>query len=83
MPDDELRRPEADHALLTSLAQETGGTVLSEGMIDRLPSVLPRREVRTVSLARQETLWDRPGVLGVLIGLLTLEWVLRRVIRLI
>lgn len=83
MPDDELRRPEADHALLTSLAQETGGTVLNEGTIDRLAGVLPKREVRTLSVARQETLWDRPGVLGVLIGLLTLEWVLRRVIRLI
>ncbi|HYD00024.1 MAG TPA: hypothetical protein VEB22_02260, partial [Phycisphaerales bacterium] len=83
LPDDELRRPEADHGLLTSLAQETGGTVLSEGTIDRLASVLPRREVRTMSIARQETLWDRPGVLAVLIALLAAEWVLRRVIRLI
>jgi hypothetical protein len=83
MPDDELRHPEADHPALTALAQETGGTVLGEDSINKLPSVLPRREVRTLSIARQETLWDRPGVLGLLIGLLTVEWVLRRVIRLI
>jgi hypothetical protein len=83
IPDDELRRPEADHPLLASLAQETGGAVLSEGTIEKLASVLPKREVRTMSIARQETLWDRPGVLAVLIGLLGVEWVLRRVIRLI
>ncbi|MFT3686613.1 MAG: hypothetical protein QM783_17130 [Phycisphaerales bacterium] len=83
LPDDELRRPEADHPALTSLAQETGGTVLGEDSIGRLPSVLPRREVRTLSIARQETLWDRPGILGLLVGLLALEWVLRRTIRLI
>lgn len=82
-PDDELRHPEADHPLLTSLAQETGGAVLGEDSINRLPSVLPKREVRTMSIARQETLWDRPGILGLLIGLLALEWVLRRFIRLI
>lgn len=81
--DDELRRPEADHGLLTALAQETGGTVLSESTIDSLPGVLPKREVRTLSVARQETLWDRPAVLVLLLGLLTAEWVLRRLIRLI
>ncbi len=81
--DDELRRPEADHTLLTALAQDTGGTVLTESTIDRLPDVLPKREVRTLSVARLETLWDRPTVLMILIGLLTIEWVLRRVIRLI
>jgi len=83
LPDDELRRPEADHAALTSLSQETGGAVLSEETIGRLEGVLPRREVRTMSIARQETLWDRPAVLWLLIGLLTAEWVLRRVIRLV
>lgn len=83
LPDDELRRPEADHALLTSLAQETGGAVLSEETIGSLKSVLPNREVRTLSVARQETLWDRPGVLVTLLVMLTLEWVLRRLIRLI
>ncbi|MDP1662947.1 MAG: hypothetical protein Q8L55_13610, partial [Phycisphaerales bacterium] len=81
--DDELRRPEADHPLLTALAQETGGTVLNEATIDRLSAVLPKREVRTLSVARLETLWDRPAVLMILLGLLTIEWVLRRVIRLI
>ncbi|MBY0307622.1 MAG: hypothetical protein K2Q09_02670, partial [Phycisphaerales bacterium] len=35
-PDDELRRPEADHGALTALAQETGGAVLDEETITRL-----------------------------------------------
>lgn len=88
-PDDELRFSRADHALLASLAEATGGRVLSpaargEGpALADLPSLLPNRELRLLGAERQETLWDKPFTLALLITLLALEWVGRRLLRLV
>jgi hypothetical protein len=80
---DELRDPMADHELLASIAERTGGRVLTIDTLDELPGVLPRREVVIAGQPQVEPLWDRPIVLVVLLVLLTLEWVGRRLIRLI
>lgn len=82
LPDDELRRPQVDHALLARLADETGGAVLSTGDLSRLAELLPNRRERLLT-ERAESLWDTPLALIVLATLLTLEWVGRRLIRLI
>lgn len=79
----ELRDPMADHALLASLAERTGGRVLDIETMGELPGVLPRREVVLVGQPQTEPLWDRPIVLVVLLVLLAGEWVGRRLIRLI
>lgn len=83
LSNDELRRPETDHALLASLARETGGALLTPGQLDRLPELLPRREVRVALAPDERTLWDTPLALAVLLTLLTLEWIGRRLIRLV
>lgn len=80
---DELRDPMADHNVLASLAERTGGRVLGMDTLGELPSVLPRREVVIAGQPQIEPLWDRPVVLIVLLVLLAMEWVGRRLIRLI
>ncbi|MFM9956983.1 MAG: hypothetical protein ACKVZJ_02825 [Phycisphaerales bacterium] len=82
LPDDELRSPDANHALLASLSTRTGGVVLKPENLDTLPSHLPNRKVRIVNESAQP-LWDTPMALLLTILLLTVEWVCRRVIRLV
>lgn len=82
-PDDELRRPETNHALLAEVASATGGRVLTAAELGTLGEILPRREIRQVGVAEQHTLWDTPLALMLALGLLAIEWIGRRLIRLI
>lgn len=79
--DDELRAPEADHALLASLAADTGGRVLPPGDLDGLRR-MRNRAIRIDDPIR-ESLWDVPLVFCLLLGLLAAEWIGRRVVRLV
>lgn len=81
--DDELRRPEADHAALAELAEQTGGRVLAAGDLDRLDELLPRRDLRIALAPDEHALWDTPLALLLLLTLVTVEWVGRRLIRLV
>lgn len=81
-PDDELRRPQADHANLAKLAQATGGKVLSPAEIADLPKFLPNRTLKLIGEPDVHTLWDTPMALLLVVLLLTLEWVGRRLLRL-
>ncbi|MGP1311060.1 MAG: hypothetical protein ACTS27_12765, partial [Phycisphaerales bacterium] len=82
LPDDELRTPQTDHAALERLASETGGRLLEPGDLSRLSELLPNRRERFIA-ERPESLWDTPLALIIIAGLLTLEWLGRRLIRLI
>lgn len=81
-PDDESRNPEADHGFLAEIAGKTGGKVLSSASLEGLGAELPNRAVTVLGEPEIRTLWDRPFVLVLLIGLLGLEWVGRRLMRL-
>jgi hypothetical protein len=83
-PDDELRRPEADHDLLANLAAETGGAVLDASNLHTLndPRVMRNRAVRTMT-PLVEPIWDTPLAFCLVLLLLTAEWVGRKLIRLI
>jgi hypothetical protein len=81
-PDDELRQPRTDHALLARLSQETAGRVVAPENLSMLPGLLPKRDLRIAGAPDIETLWDRPMVLALLLGLLTAEWVGRKLIQL-
>jgi hypothetical protein len=81
-PEDEMRRPQADHEALANLAQETGGKVLATNALATLPEVLPNRELRLLAAPTIETLWDKPIVLIALLALLAAEWIGRRLLRL-
>lgn len=80
--DDELRSPQTDHALLTEVADATGGRVFSPDQLGTLPDHLPNRRIIVPLPPESATLWDRPLPLILVLALLTLEWVGRRVIRL-
>ena len=82
LPDDELRNPKADHALLTSIAEQTGGRVLSPEDLPHLADILPNREVRLLGTPEIHTLWDKPASLVLFLVLICLEWVIRRLIKL-
>jgi hypothetical protein len=82
LPDDELRHPEADHAFLQRLAESTGGKMLGISEVDTLPRLLPNRRVRLVGTPDEESLWDTPLAMILLLGLLTTEWAGRRLMKL-
>ncbi len=82
--DDELRRPDADHEFLASLADQLGelGVVLDPSELHRLPELAPARTLRVELAPDTASLWDRPAALALLLALLTLEWVGRRLLSL-
>ena len=81
-PDDESRHPETDHPLLERLAADTGGAVVEPASLSEIPGRLPNRALVIAGAPEIATLWDRPVVLALLIGLLTLEWVGRKLLKL-
>lgn len=84
LPGSELVDPRPDHALLAALASMTGGEVIAPGELSKIadPGVFPSRSVRRVMLER-EALWDTPLALMLLVGLAGLEWIGRRLLRLL
>lgn len=81
-PDDEWRRPQADHARLTALAEETGGAVVPLNELTRLEELVPNRARRTPDDLR-EPIWNSTLALILVVGLITAEWIVRKVIRLV
>jgi uncharacterized membrane protein len=80
-PADELLQPETDHPLLERLAAETGGRSVAPEDLGAALERLPNREIRTENPLR-EPIWNTPFAFILLLGLLTLEWVGRRHLRL-
>lgn len=73
----EYRDVRPDRASLETIAQNSGGRVLTGP--DELAELLKSyRAVPGEVLVSRRPLWDTPGVLLGLIGLLTAEWVVRR-----
>jgi len=68
----------ADPALMRQIAAAGGGQALRISDLDRLPESLRAAQETTLKTRDPQTLWDRWWVLGSLLGLLTLEWLLRR-----
>ena len=73
----ELIQPRADSKLLDELARKTGGKRLQSAsdltsLIQELP-VIPGK-----TLISRQPLWDTPWLWLLLLGLLGLEWSLRR-----
>jgi uncharacterized membrane protein len=73
----ELARPQARPEILARLARETSGKVVANpsdlaDLLARLP------EIEGDSLVSQQPLWDRPWLLMTILGLLAIEWTMRR-----
>ena len=77
----ELARPTPDPALLGEIARLTGGKALDLAQSGRLLQALPSGGTRLVPVGRDphpKELWDTPWLLVILVGLLGLEWALRK-----
>jgi hypothetical protein len=84
LPNLEYDRPEQDDAQLRRLATtEFGGRyfTLAEAL-DSLPTHLPDRSVTKTQFDVPRTLWDQPWVLYLLVGLLSAEWLTRKLLKL-
>jgi uncharacterized membrane protein len=81
-PDDERRQPATDHPRLEALAADTGGKVVTLDKLDDLATLIPKRAQRTANDDR-EALWDSPLALIMVLLLITIEWVGRKLIRLV
>lgn len=80
--DVEAREPAADHAKLAALAEATGGAVVPADSLDRLVDLIPARPRRT-PVELRESLWDSWAAFMLVLGLLILEWLGRKLIRLV
>ena len=79
-PDDEFRVLDTDHDLLERIASESGGTTVPIDSIERIVNLLPNRDV-LIENPIVVPIWNSGTFLFLLIGLLTTEWVGRRLIR--
>lgn len=81
-PAQELARAATDHDRLIRLAKGTGGAVLELNNLAQLESLVPDRS-RELTQETRQPLTNTLLALGVLLGLLTLEWALRRGLKLV
>ncbi|GIW72345.1 MAG: hypothetical protein KatS3mg102_1887 [Planctomycetota bacterium] len=83
VPELEKADPRMDERLLRAMASASDGAYLRLDEVDRLPELVGAvREVVEVRLAERE-LWDRWWVVAGFVGLLGVEWLLRRRLRLL
>lgn len=83
LPNLEAEHPEQNVKLLKELVRDTGGRYLTLAEAEtELPLLLPDRgeEIQVNDWLR--TLWDRDWVLYALVGLLSAEWLTRKLLRL-
>ncbi|MEM6393089.1 MAG: hypothetical protein AAF797_09985 [Planctomycetota bacterium] len=80
--DDERRRPEADPERLVRLAEGTGGAVVALDNLSALEELVPKLS-KSVAVRVEESIWDSWLGLMVFVGLITLEWVGRKVMQLV
>ena len=83
-PNLEFDHPEQNEQLLRALARkETGGLYLKlEEAAAQLPLLLPDRTTEKIQYDFPRTLWDRKWVMYLLVGLLSLEWLTRKLLKL-
>jgi len=65
-----------DEAAMRKLARETGGRFYTEEDLPSLPGAVVTKTSPLVT--RTETVWWNWWALGILIGLMTMEWVIRK-----
>jgi hypothetical protein len=81
-PRRELDEPGLNRALLAELARKSGGAVFELADVGKLDQALPLREV-TRTLETRDELWDAPLLYATIILSLTVEWVLRKLYRMV
>lgn len=81
-PRREVDEPSLNRPLLNDLARLSGGQVFDLPDLDRLDEAIAMRQVTRTLETRQE-LWDAPLLFSVIIASLTVEWILRKLNRMV
>jgi len=81
-PRREIDEPSLNRPLLTELARLTRGDVFELVDVNRLDDAITMREV-TRTLETRDELWDAPLLYGTIVLALTVEWVLRKLYRMV
>jgi hypothetical protein len=77
--DRELTDPRLNAEVLRRLATDSGGALLSANELDQLPRRLAQSAARAADAPRRERqLWHTPWAFLLIIGILSVEWGLRR-----
>jgi hypothetical protein len=83
VPNLESDNPRQNARLLSDLVRDTGGRYLSLDEAEaELPALLPNQGEEFLVDERLRTLWDRQWVLLLLVGLLGMEWLTRKLLKL-
>lgn len=83
LPEREFAEMTQNVAVLTALAEQTGGRYLSlETAAAEISKLLPDKGERIIVDQRIDEVWDRGWVMGLLVGLLALEWLSRKLLKL-
>jgi hypothetical protein len=81
-PRREVDEPALNRPLLAALARLTGGRVFELSEVEKLDAAIPMREV-TRTIETRDELWDAPLLYGIIVLSLTVEWVLRKLARMV
>jgi hypothetical protein len=79
-PQQEFDNPRLNRALLDDMARGSGGKVFTLAEADQIPASFHVKQVDRLLQYRQE-LWDAPLLALLIVGLLTTEWVWRKMHR--
>jgi hypothetical protein len=78
-PNLEMLHPQMDRAALRTLAERSaGGRYFSVGEVSTLPDLIPDLHEEVSIRSSPTSLWDRPPLLALFVGLLALEWAIRK-----
>jgi len=83
LPSAESSRTWLDKPLLVELAEASGGRYFEVDELDGLPAAVPNRQRALDVQSKPIPLWDTSRVLFLLVGLLTVEWAVRKRFRLL
>jgi hypothetical protein len=83
LPEREFAEMTQNVAVLSSLAEQTGGKYLTlDTAAETIPSLLPDQGEQIIVDQRIREVWDRGWVMGLLAGLLAIEWLTRKLLKL-
>ncbi len=83
MPSVESFQTWLDKPLLVELAEASGGQYFDIDQLDRLPAAIPDRKRILDVQSKPIPLWDTNRILLLLVGLLTIEWAVRKRFKLL
>ncbi len=83
-PNIEIINPQMNRAALVALAERSpGGRYYEIDELDELTEAIPDRHELTTVKSPPKQLWDRWWTLAMLVGLLSIEWTVRKWVRLL